>query len=367
MQILDECIISELTTGRKKVFFVVVYRSPSQNAESFYSFLENLELIIQNLKDKRPQCIILTDDFNCRSDSWWVEDEVTTEGTKLSELCDSHCLNQLVEEPTHILGDSLSCIDLIITDQPNLFVDSGVHSSLYAKSHHQIVFGVVSLSVPRPRTVWEYDKANIDMINHDLSSINWYEMFDGLDVTQAVDLFTTLFLSVIACHVPNREITCSDRDAPWITDDVKKTVKRKHRVYRRYVKRGRKPEDWTRVKQVKNDATKMITDAKNKYYSRLGEKLCDPNVGIKTYWKALHKIINKKQVMNIPPILVNGVFITNFQNKANLFNEFFVQQYSILQNGSVLPHIDYKTNVRKFSVSINEANYLQMTLQCLRY
>ena len=195
-----------------------------------------------------------------------MEDEVTTEGTKLSELCDSCCLNQLIEEPTHMLGNSLSCIDLIITDQNNLFVDSGVHSSLYAKSYHQIAFGVVNLSVPRPppykRTVWEYDKANIDMIKHDLSSINWYEIFDGLDVNQAVDSFTTFFLSVIARHVPNREINCCDRDAPRITDDVKKAIKRKHRVYRMYVKRGRKPEDWTHVKQVKNDATKMTTDAK---------------------------------------------------------------------------------------------------------
>ena len=152
----------------------------------------------------------MTGDFNCRSDSWWVEDEVTTEGTKLSELCDSYCLSQLIEEPTHILGNSLFCIDLIITDHLNLFVDSSVHSSLYAKSHHQIVFGVVNLSVPRPppykRTVWEYDKANIDMIKHDLSSINWYEMFDGLDVNQAVDSFTAFFLSVIARHVPNRGI-----------------------------------------------------------------------------------------------------------------------------------------------------------------
>ena len=150
-----------------------MYRSPSQNTESFYSFLKKLELIIQNLKDTRPHCIILTGDFNCRSDSWWVEDEVTTEGTKLSELCDSYCLNQLIEEPTHILGNSLSCIDLIIADKPNLFIDSGVHSSLYAKSHHQIVFGVVNFSVPRPppykRTVWEYDKAYIDLINYDLS------------------------------------------------------------------------------------------------------------------------------------------------------------------------------------------------------
>ena len=84
----------------------------------------------------------------------------------------------------------------------------------------------------------------------------------------------------------------------------------------------------------------MITDAKNKYHSRLGETLCDLNVDIKAYWKTLHKIINKKQVMNIPPILLNGVFIANFQNKANLFHEYFVQQCSILQNGSVLPHID---------------------------
>ena len=64
--------------------------------------------------------------------------------------------------------------------------------------------------------------------------------------------------------------------------------------------------------------------------------------------------------MNILPILLSGVFITNFQNKANLFNEFFVQQCSILQNGSVLPHIDYKTNVRKFSVSINEAKIISI-------
>ena len=115
-----------------------------------------------------------------------------------SSFCDDRkfALNQLIEEPT---GNSLSCIDLIITDQPNLFVDSGVQSSLYAKSHRQIVFGVVNLSVPRPppykRTIWEYDKANIDMINHDLSSINWDEMFDGIDVNQAV-----IYLQRFSCQ-----------------------------------------------------------------------------------------------------------------------------------------------------------------------
>ena len=39
---------------------------------------------------------------------------------------------------------------------------------------------------------------------------------------------------------------------------------------------------------------------------------------------------------------------------------FFVQQCSILQNCSVLPHTDYKTNVSKFSVSVNEAKIVSI-------
>ena len=46
--------------------------------------------------------------------------------------------------------------------------------------------------------------------------------------------------------------------------------------------------------------------------------------------------------------------------KIKLVYEFFVQQCSILENGSVLPHIDYKTNVRKFSSSINEAKIISI-------
>ena len=184
-------------------------------------------------------------------------------------------------------------------------------------------------------------------------------MIDGLDVNQAVDLFATLFLSVIARHVPNREITCSDRDAPWITDDVKKAVKRKHRMYRRYVKRGRKPEDRTPVKQVKNYATKMITDSKYKY-SRLGEKLCDLNVGIKTYWKTLHKIINKKQVMSIPPILLNGAFITNFKIKLICSINFLSNSVLSCKTVACYLILIVRQNVRKFSVSINEAKCISI-------
>ena len=58
-------------------------------------------------------------------------------------------------------------------------------------------------------------------------------------------------MTVIARDIRNREITSSDRGAPWITDDVEKAIKHKHCEYHKYVKQGREPEDWARFKQVR--------------------------------------------------------------------------------------------------------------------
>ena len=34
-----------------------------------------------------------------------------------------------MSDPTHLLTNSSSCTDLVLMDQPNLVVDSGVHPS----------------------------------------------------------------------------------------------------------------------------------------------------------------------------------------------------------------------------------------------
>ena len=68
---------------------------------------------------------------------------------------------------------------------------------------------------------------------------------------------------------------------------------RKHRVYNKYVKRGRKPDDWEYVRKVRNETSSKITKAKDEY-SNLGKKLSDPTNGIKSYWATLNKIIIRK-------------------------------------------------------------------------
>ena len=68
------------------------------------------------------------------------DDITTSEGKPIENISSQFGLYQVINEPTHILESSSSCIDLISTSQPNLITESSVHSSLYPNSHHQIIF-----------------------------------------------------------------------------------------------------------------------------------------------------------------------------------------------------------------------------------
>ena len=138
------------------------------------------------------------------------------------------------------------------------------------------------------------------------------------------ELFTSACRNIFSLYIPNKVITCDDRDPPWMTVTLKSAIKRKHRAYSKYVKRGRKPDYWGYVRSVRNENSAKINKAKDDYFSDLSKKLSDPTSGMKSYWGTLNKIINKKRFSNVPPLLENRVFVTNFQTKANIFNDHFV-------------------------------------------
>ena len=84
--------------------------------------------------------------------------------------------HQLISDPTHLLPNSLSCIDLIFTDQPNLAVDCGVHPSLHPNCHHQIIYCKFNLMIEYPppyeRLVWDYNHANQNAIAKALDQVD---------------------------------------------------------------------------------------------------------------------------------------------------------------------------------------------------
>ena len=149
----------------KKVFFVVLYRGPSQDQQEFDQFVDNLELMLSRLSAEEPYAVIISGDFNCRFSQWRKGDKENDEGKQFEPLTSDLGLHQMISGQAHMIGESKSCIDLILTDKPYLCIDTGIHHSLHEQCHHQIINGKLSVKnlapLPYIRKLWYYDKAAV--------------------------------------------------------------------------------------------------------------------------------------------------------------------------------------------------------------
>ena len=237
LAVLPDCVILEVQIERKKYFFVVVYRSPSQTQSEFDIFTINFELMLSKIHEENPFCVIITGDFNCCSTAWWENDIENNEG-RLFELFASELgLHQLISEPTHLLGDSKSCIDLIFTDQPNLFIETGVHPSLHSHCHHQIVYGKLSISnislPPYSRRIWHYDKADASAIIKNIELFNRNQHPNSIhNPEELVKLLTEVLFNIHSNFIPSEIKTFRPHQGPCLTQPIKNFPRNKNRVYK---------------------------------------------------------------------------------------------------------------------------------------
>ena len=124
--------------------------------------------------NENPYTMLFTGDFNAHSLNWWSEGDSTQEGIQLENLFSDLTLTQIISEPTHFRENCLpSSIDLIISDQPKLVLDSGVRPSLDPTCKHQITFCKINFKIPPPpaysRKVWQFNKANSSLITRTIS------------------------------------------------------------------------------------------------------------------------------------------------------------------------------------------------------
>ena len=82
-------------------------------------------------------------------------------------------------------------------------------------------------------------------------------------------------------------------------------------------------------------------------------KLEDSNTAPKTYWAILNRLLCNKKIPDIRRLLVNSNFISDYCEKANLFNNFFVTI-------CVLPSLLYNTNTRISSFRVLNRDILSV-------
>ena len=349
-----------MSYDNKKVMVSVIYRSPSQTNDEFDAFLSNLPLLLNDINLSE-----VAGDFNSRCSSWWSNDINTTERLTFFSLTSSNGFSQLIHDPTHIQANSSSCIDLVFTVQPNLSVNSGVHASLHPNCHHQIVHSSFNLNIyyptPYQRLIWDYKKADANIIRKVLDSVNWERLFDSKNINEQVIALNETILNVFRNYVPNKYITIDDKDPVWMNENIKSKIKTKNLLFKQYIQSGRFESDVVFLENLITEINELISSTKNLYYENLAKKLNNPLLQAKTYWSILKSFYNEKKIPIIPRLLVDNNFVTDIQTKANILNKFFAEQCTPLKNNSVLPvNQMFLTQCRLNYIDFNEDKILKL-------
>ena len=146
-------LVLELSIAKKKVFFILVYRKHGQTLMEFNNFIETFETLLSKIENERPYCTLITGDFNAHCSEWCKNNKTDIFGSTLQGLFNDHGLFQMVHQPTFITKVARTCIDLVVTNQPNLILSTEIHPSIHTNNQHQINYTKGHLKRPPPSPI----------------------------------------------------------------------------------------------------------------------------------------------------------------------------------------------------------------------
>ena len=305
--------------------------------------MSKLNQFIVKASTENPSTIILTGDFNARSPLLWDQETFQDNvGKTFSDFCTLNQLEQIIDEATHLPREGVeTCIDYILTNQPYLFVNKGVIPSPDPVCKHQIIHGKINFNVPCPppykRKVWKYHLADINIIKHEIHTLDWESKLANCPPDDSVKIFSENILQIMENHIPNKVIKVDEADAPWITQPLKNLIKKGNTIHRNSVSNPNNPLAKEKDKRFRIKTGKAISEAKAEYIDTLSKKICDPSSGQKTFWSAYKRLSNKKKITNIPPLFENGKYVSNFKEQTIIFNNYFASQCKPFDIESHLP------------------------------
>jgi hypothetical protein len=111
-----------------------------------------------------------------------------------------------VWKPTRITHTSATCIDLFITNRPNLILDIKVSPS-FCSDHCPVSIDInikTSKEQCYKRTIRKYDQADYNSIIHEMEGNNWSILFENKTVNENYSNFLSILNEVCDKHIPTK-------------------------------------------------------------------------------------------------------------------------------------------------------------------
>ena len=318
-----EILAVELDNNGSKFIFCTCYRVGTLGSA-------NHEVIAKSLhsfyKSKRPKKVFVIGDFNLSSVSWPYDPEVNiiSDGTErlFLDTFNSLGFTQKIEQVTHTKGKTL---DLLLTNDEQLIDNIHVHdfNSICKSDHAPISFEVktkIKRKKPAKRKCYNFKRANWEALNTELRGVIWDSMLDRVEPDLAWTLFKTKLFECVDRNIPQITVK-SEFQPPWFDSELFQACQAKETA-RRNFKRTKSKLDEIKFKNSRRNfkslANQKMRD--NMYNSD------DPALITKKFWSH-YKFANNSR--RIPERMYrNTQYRTSPLDKANLFNEYFCDQFS---------------------------------------
>ena len=330
-------VIFKTTTG-KKICISTFYRVGTLGLENFQEFERHFKTLASNKKLNRH---ILIGDFNFHEVSW--PDGHTScelQHKFLDFLTSDLGHTQLISNPTHKSGNTL---DLIFTNIPALIKNVKIldQNELCLSDHFGVKFNVdmkVKFKDSPKTKSYNYRKANWVRLNNSLRQVNWRAVLDSSDPHTAWPRFKAILSNLCDSCIPKKTIK-SRFQPPWFDSRADK-IRDKKELWRK------------RAKDATNETERKACDEKFRSFRREFKKTMNENLRLNVEDESDPALISKKfwshvksksKSTRIPETVRHGDrFRSNLADQANLFNNYFYEQFSEESNYDI--DIDYTTD-----------------------
>ena len=299
-----------------KTLLVSSFYMPHRNMTDVAELRRSLDLAM----DVKERHVIVAGDFNCPDIDWdslSLQKEAQDKEVQqaLLDLSVDFNLTQVQDKPTR----ENNLLDLIFTTNPSLIKSTANAPGI---SDHDIVV-VDSDTKPfyakqRPRKCFVFSRANWDQLKTDIKdiSVEIVRLYRcGSSVQKLWDTLTKDLLTAINSNIPSK-LKTSKHSVPWINREVKRTLRRKARLF----KKAKKTNNWTSYRKCQKECKQKLRKAEWNHINKvINEDLQNNNT--KPFWNYAKS--KREDNVGMAPLKSKGQLVSDPKGRAELLVDQF--------------------------------------------
>ena len=301
-----EAVWVEVNDGEQTIVVSCMYRPPDSPVAYFDSILDSLDMVVDS------KHLVVLGDLNHNYDLSQPLD--TNPVHYLEQVCN---MRQLITEQTRVTSDSSTLIDVILTKNHDMHVNSGVLK--IALSDHYLVYTTVK-SCSKSEFKNHYEVKFRDLKNFDkkafIDDLSNEPVFN-CDAQQANwENFYSCFDRICNAHAPIRTKRVRNRSNPWIDKELIKLMYARDHAF--HMKNKTRLAYWiSEYSRLKKFVQLTLSNKKKQYFN--DAEISSRTESSTVFWRMFKRLIPSSACKPSPRNLTAHKLNENFANVAKIY------------------------------------------------